>query len=66
MIKKNQQVYDEWINNNSSALATLRIERTGIINDINERDDNNKYKRTIKERKELGLVKVNLANQIKF
>ena len=47
-LKKNQQVYDEWINNNSSALATLRIERTGIINDINERNDKNKYKRTVK------------------
>ena len=44
-LKKNQQVFDEWINNNSSTLATLRIKRTGIINDINERDDNNKYKR---------------------
>ena len=43
-LKKNQQVFDEWINNNTSALATLRIKRTGIINDINERDNNNKYK----------------------
>ena len=65
-LKKTQQVYDEWINNNSSALATLRIKRTGIINDINERDDNNKYKRSLKERKKLVVVKDNLVNEIKI
>ena len=63
-LKKNQQVYDEWINNNSSALATLRMKRTGLIIDINERDDNNKFKRSLKERKELGVVKDNIANEI--
>ena len=57
MIKKNQQVYDEWINNNSSALASLRMDRKFIINVINERDDNNKHKRTLKERKELSFEK---------
>ena len=63
-LKKHQQVYDEWINNNSSALTSLRIDRTCIINVINERDDNNKYKRSLKERKELALDKRNLADQI--
>ena len=60
MSKKHQQVYHEWINNNSSTLASLRIDRTCIINVINERDDNNKYKRSLKERKELALDKKNI------
>ena len=51
-------------NNNSSALATLRMKRSALIIDINERDDNNKFKRLIKERKELGVVKDNIANEI--
>jgi len=42
-LKKHQQVYDEWINNNSSALASLRMDRKFIINIINERDENNKF-----------------------
>ena len=63
-LKKHQQVYDEWINKNSSAEATLRMKRTGLIIDINERDDNNKFKRSLKERKELGVVKDNIANEI--
>ena len=45
-------------------MASLRIDRTSIINVINERDDNNKYKRSLKERKELALDKRNLADQI--
>ena len=35
------------------------MKRTGVINDINERDDNNKFKRSLKERKELVVVKDN-------
>ena len=66
LIKKNQQVFDEWINNNRSVLAIRRIKRTGIINDINERDNNKKYKRSLKEKKELVVVKDNLANEINF
>ena len=62
--KKHQQAYDEWINNNSSALVSLRINRTFIINVINERGDNNKHKRSLKERKELALDKQNLSDQI--
>ena len=55
---------EQWIKNYSSTLATLRIERTGIINDINERDDNNKLKRSLKERKELVEHKQCLATKI--
>ena len=62
--KNHQQVLDEWINNNSSALASLRIYRTCIINVLNELDDNNKYKRSLKERKELDFDIQNLADQI--
>ena len=40
------------------------MKRTGLIIDINERDDNNKLKRSLKERKELGFVKDNIANEI--
>ena len=43
-LQKHQQVYDKWINKNSSAVASLRIDRTCIINFINERDDNNNKK----------------------
>ena len=50
-LKSHQQVYDEWINNNSSALASLRMDRKFIINIINERDENNKLKKPLKERK---------------
>ena len=63
-LKKIQQVYDEWINKNSSAEATLRMKRSGLIIDINERDDNNKLKRSLKERKELVIVKENIAKEI--
>ena len=56
--------YDEWINNNSSALASLRMDRKFIINVLNERDENNKLKKTLKERKELSLDKQNLSDQI--
>ena len=47
-LKKHQQVYDEWINNSNSALASLRIDRTCIINVINERDNNNTHKISLK------------------
>ena len=57
-------MYDEWINNNSSALATLRMDRKFIINVIDEHDENNKLKNTLKERKELSLDKQNLSDQI--
>ena len=63
-LKKHQPVYDEWINNNSSALVSLRIDRKLIISVINERDDNNKLKKTLKERKELILDKQKLSDQI--
>ena len=52
------------INNNSSALASLRMDRKFIINIINERDENNKFKKTIKERKKLSLDKQNVSDQI--
>ena len=48
-LKNHQQVYGEWINNNSSALASLRIDRTCIISVINELDDINKHKRSLKK-----------------
>ena len=54
-LQKKQKVYDEWINKNSSTLASLPIDRTCIIYLISERDDNNNKKRTLKERKELDL-----------
>ena len=63
-LKKHQQVYDKWINNNSSALVSLRMDRKFIINVINERDENNKLKKTLKERKELSLDKQSLSDQI--
>ena len=50
-LKKHKQVYDEQSNNNSSALTSLRMDRKFIISVINERDDNNKLKKTLKERK---------------
>ena len=40
------------------------MDRKVIINVINERDDNNKHKRTLKERNELFLDKQNLSDQI--
>ena len=63
-LKNHQQVYDKWINNNSSTLASLWMDRKFIISVINERDDNNKLKKTLKERKELSLDKQNLSDQI--
>ena len=63
-LKKHQQVYDEWINNNSSTLVSLRMDITFIINVINERDENNKHKNILKERKELALDLKKLSDQI--
>ena len=40
------------------------MDRTFIINVINERDDNNKHKRTLKERREVALDKKKLSDQI--
>ena len=40
------------------------MDRKFIINVINERDENNKLKKTLKERKELSLDKQNLPDQI--
>ena len=40
------------------------MDRKFIINVINERDENNKLKKTLKERKELSLDKQNLSDQI--
>ena len=63
-LKKLQQVYDEWINNDSSALVSLRMDRQFIINVINERDENNKLKKTLK--KENNYHWINKIYQIKF
>ena len=40
------------------------MDRKFIINIITERDDNNKFKKILKERKELSLDKQNLFDQI--
>ena len=40
------------------------MDRKFIICVINERDDSNKLKKTLKERKELSLDKQNLSDQI--
>ena len=41
-LKTINKFYDEWINNNSSALASLGIHRACIVNVRNEHDTNNK------------------------
>ena len=64
-LKTINKFYDEWINNNSSALASLRIDRIFIINVINKCDDKNKHKMSLQERKELALNK-NLEDKINF
>ena len=48
-LNKYEQDYDEWINNYSSLLVELRIERQGIIFLLERRDDSNKF---IAKRKE--------------
>ena len=40
------------------------MNRKFIINIINERNENNKFKKTIKERKKLSLDKQNVSDQI--
>ena len=63
-LKHHVKELEQWIKNYSFTLATLWITRTGIIKDINERDDNNKFKRSLKERKELFEHKQCLATKI--
>ena len=63
-LKHHVKELEQWIKSYSFTLATLWITRTGIIKDIDERDDNNKLKRSLKERKELVEHKQCLATKI--
>ena len=47
-------------------MADLKIDRTFIINLMNERDDNNKKKMSIIERKEFDVHIQDIADQIEF
>ena len=65
-LKKHEKDYDEWINNYSSLLTELRLEKQGIICLLEERDDNNKYIVKGKERKDCIEYKTKIATKIDY
>ena len=61
-LNKHEKDYDEWINNYSSLLAELKLERQGIARLLEERDDINKHIVKGKE-KVIALIKKKSCNK---
>ena len=63
-LNKQEKVYDEWINDYSSLLDELRLERQGNICLLEEREDNNTFIVKGIERKDCIEYKSNIATRI--
>ena len=63
-LNKQEKVYDEWINDYSSLLDELRLERQGNICLLEEREDNNTFIVKGIERKDFIEYKSNIATRI--